>query len=205
VLKKKEKFHEELASFKRQRIVDEATRLFYERGYQGTTLDDIADGLGVTKPFIYGHFANKQDLLYAAAEGGINRTIETIDRVLALKEKPEEKLRLLSEEMVRVVVEERPHIAVYFREEKYLTKEQAHAIDRKREKFDRRLAGLIKEGIELGAFEAGDPDLTSLAIGGMVSWIFTWHRPHGRLSDDALAAGMAQLVLKLVEPRKRRG
>lgn len=204
MLKKKEKFHEELASFKRQRIVDEATRLFYENGYQGTTVDDIAEALGVTKPFIYAYFANKTDLLYAAAEVGINRTLVTIDRILALPLSPPQKLRQLSEEMMGVVVEEQPHIAVYFREEKYLTKEQAHTIDRKREKFDRRLAGLIQDGIGLGVFEAPDPDLASLAIGGMISWTFTWHRPHGRLSDDALAAGMADLVLKLVEPRKQR-
>ena len=102
VLKKKDKFHEELASFKRQRIVDEATRLFFEKGYQGTTVDDIAEGLGVTKPFIYAHFANKTDLLYAAAEVGINRTIETTDRILACDVPPQQKLRLLAAEMVRV-------------------------------------------------------------------------------------------------------
>lgn len=202
MLKKKDKLHEELASFKRQRIVDEATKLFYERGYQGTTLDDIADGLGVTKPFIYGHFAHKTDLLYAAAEVGINRTLQTTDRILALKLPPEEKLRLVAEEMVRLVVEEQPHIAVYFREEKYLTPEQTHTIDRKREKFDRQLAGLIREGIKSGAFETPDPDLASLAIGGMLSWIFTWHRPHGRLSDDALAVAMSDFALKLLRPAK---
>ncbi len=47
---------EEISAYKRDRILEEAVKLFYERGFSGTTLDDIAGKLGVTKPFIYTHF-----------------------------------------------------------------------------------------------------------------------------------------------------
>src|SRR5262249_24959889 len=54
---------EEILAYKRDRILEEAVKLFYERGFTGTTLDDIAAELGVTKPFIYTHFRSKTDLL----------------------------------------------------------------------------------------------------------------------------------------------
>mgnify|MGYP003342066505 CR=1 FL=1 len=56
---------DEILAYKRERILQEAVKLFYERGFTGTTLDDIAAALGVTKPFIYTHFRSKVDLLAA--------------------------------------------------------------------------------------------------------------------------------------------
>ncbi len=198
---RKEKFRDEVAAFKRARIVDEATRLFYAHGYQGTTLDDIAAAMGVTKPFIYDRFDNKTDLLYEVCEVGINRTLEVTDRVLASDLPPDQRLDRLVRELVRVVIDEQPHIAVYFREETYLTPRQSDAIHRKREDFDRKLAGIIRDGVRAQVFDVEDPELASLAIGGMVSWIFTWHRPHGRLGDEELAARMAEFSLRLLRGR----
>ena len=54
---------DEILAYKRERILEEAVKLFYERGFTGTTLDDIAAELGVTKPFIYTHFRGKVELL----------------------------------------------------------------------------------------------------------------------------------------------
>ena len=56
---------EEILAYKRERILEEAVKLFYARGFNATTLDDIAAELGVTKPFIYTHFRSKVDLLAA--------------------------------------------------------------------------------------------------------------------------------------------
>ena len=56
---------EEILAYKRERIIEEAVKLFYARGFTGTTLDDIAAELGVTKPFIYTHFRSKVELLAA--------------------------------------------------------------------------------------------------------------------------------------------
>ena len=59
---------EEISAYKRDRILEEAVKLFYERGFSGTTLDDIAGKLGVTKPFIYTHFRSKVESLVVDME-----------------------------------------------------------------------------------------------------------------------------------------
>ncbi len=60
-----ERTREEIHAGKRERILQEAVALFYAHGFTATTLDDIAAGLGVTKPFIYSHFRSKTELLAA--------------------------------------------------------------------------------------------------------------------------------------------
>src|SRR5690349_22644237 len=71
---------EEILAYKRERILEEAVKLFYERGFTGTTLDDIAAELGVTKPFIYTHFRSKTDLLAALCKPTIELSLEAVTR-----------------------------------------------------------------------------------------------------------------------------
>ena len=69
---------EEILAYKRERILEEAVKLFYERGFTGTTLDDIAAELGVTKPFIYTHFRSKTELLAALCKPTIELSLEAV-------------------------------------------------------------------------------------------------------------------------------
>src|ERR1700759_4759 len=69
---------EEISAYKRERILEEAVKLFYERGFSGTTLDDIAGKLGVTKPFIYTHFRSKVDRLEAIRRPTIEMSLAAI-------------------------------------------------------------------------------------------------------------------------------
>ena len=71
---------EEILAYKRERILEEAVKLFYERGFTGTTLDDIAAELGVTKPFIYTHFRSKTDLLAALCKPTIELSLDAVTR-----------------------------------------------------------------------------------------------------------------------------
>jgi len=69
---------EEIQAYKRERILEEAVKLFYERGFTGTTLDDIAAELGVTKPFIYTHFRSKVELLAALCTPTIELSLDAV-------------------------------------------------------------------------------------------------------------------------------
>ena len=71
---------DEITAYKRDRILEEAVKLFYERGFSGTTLDDIAGKLGVTKPFIYTHFRSKVELLEAVCRPTIEMSLDAIAR-----------------------------------------------------------------------------------------------------------------------------
>jgi AcrR family transcriptional regulator len=189
---------EEILAYKRERILEEAVKLFYQRGFTGTTLDDIAAELGVTKPFIYTHFRSKTDLLAALCTPTIEMSLDAVTVAAKGPGAPTERLYRAIVEFTQVVLSRQANIAIYFREEKNLSPDALAHINTLRKKFDRVLSRLLAEGVEAGEFDIKDLSLTALAIGGMISWAYTWHRPEGRLALDEMCERMADLALQMV-------
>ena len=188
---------DEILAYKRERILQEAVKLFYERGFTGTTLDDIAAALGVTKPFIYTHFKSKVELLAALCLPTIEMSMDAAAAAAAAQGSATQRLHRLVTDFTRVVLERQANIAVFFREEKHLTEESRTEIAAKQKGFDRILSALLREGVERGEFHIADTNLTALAIGGMISWAYTWHRPGGRLPLEDMCARMADLAVQM--------
>ena len=194
---------EEILAYKRERILEEAVKLFYERGFTGTTLDDIAAELGVTKPFIYTHFRSKTELLAALCKPTIELSLGAVTQAASGPGSPTERLYRAIAGFTEVVLSRQANIAIYFREEKNLSPEALGEINGLRKKFDRVLSKLLAEGVAAGEFDVRDVNLTALAIGGMISWAYTWHRPEGRLAIDDMCDRMAELALQMVGARSR--
>ena len=73
---------DEVAALKRERTISVAVELFYERGYENTSLDAVAERMTVTKPFIYAHFSSKAELLAEICSRGIASALAALDGVL---------------------------------------------------------------------------------------------------------------------------
>ncbi len=192
---------DEVAALKRERTIDAAVELFYERGYQNTSLDAVAERLGVTKPFIYVHFNGKADLLAEICSRGIASSLEAMDSVVALPGTAIDKLGELGRRFVTAVLTSQKHIAIYTREEKNLVPADFERISLMRRDFDRKLTNLLNQGVAEGSFEIADVRLASLAIGGMVSWAYVWFREHGRLGLETVADEMTTLILAMVRAK----
>ncbi|HUN43921.1 MAG TPA: TetR/AcrR family transcriptional regulator [Acetobacteraceae bacterium] len=189
---------EEILAYKRERIIEEAVKLFYARGFTGTTLDDVAAQLGVTKPFIYTHFRSKVELLAALCKPTIEMSLAAVENAAKQAGSPTERLHRAIVDFTHVILSRQANIAIFFREEKNLTPEALGEINALRRKFDRVLSQLLSEGVEAGDFHTADVNLAALALGGMISWAYTWHRPSGRLSLEELCNRMADLALHMV-------
>ena len=180
---------EEISAYKRERILEEAVKLFYERGFSGTTLDDIAGKLGVTKPFIYTHFRSKVELLEAICRPTIEMSLGAIAGAAERGGTLPHRLFNGVIDFTRVVLQRQANIAVYFREEK--TSEAGPRRYRRASQAVRPcLSDLLDEGAKAGAFSIADVRVAALAIGGMVSWAYTWYQPGGRLSIDDVGRQM---------------
>jgi AcrR family transcriptional regulator len=189
---------EEISAYKRERILEEAVKLFYERGFSGTTLDDIAGKLGVTKPFIYTHFRSKVELLEAICRPTIEMSLEAIAHAARQKGTASERLFSGVVDFTKVVLQRQANIAVYFREEKNLSEAGLADINALRKQFDRVLRDLLQEGVSTGEFTVADLRVAALAIGGMVSWAYTWYQPEGRLTIDEVGLKLAHFTLQMV-------
>jgi AcrR family transcriptional regulator len=196
---------DEVAALKRARTVGAAVDLFYDHGYDGTTLEAVAERLGVTKPFIYAHFSSKAQLLADICSSAISASLEAIDTVLTTNAGPRRKLEQLVRLFVSAVLRNQKEIAIYTREEKSLALEDHERISKLRRDFDHKLAALLAEGTKKGDFSLSDPRLAALSIGGMVSWSYVWFRPDGRLTPEQTADEICKLVLAMVQAKPQRG
>jgi AcrR family transcriptional regulator len=183
---------------KRRLILKAAARLFFERGYAATRIEDIIAELSASRRVIYEHFGGKSDILVAICEQAIRSTIDLASRVARTPLDPVEKLRRLVREFTGIVIENRDYIAISTREMMFLPADSRARITRMQKKFDRILGAILADGIERGVFVTADPAITALAIGGMIIWTHRWYRPAGRLSAAAVADAMAAAALNLV-------
>ena len=195
---------DEVAALKRERTITVAVELFYERGYENTSLDAVAERMGVTKPFIYAHFTSKAELLAEICARGIASSLAALDGVLREPGSPTERLAEVGRRFVSAVLDSQRHIAIFVREEKNLLPEDLRRINQMRREFDRKLVGLLDEGVAAGEFRIADTSMAALAIGGMVSWAYTWYRPNGRLTVKQTSREFATLILALAGARAAR-
>jgi TetR/AcrR family transcriptional regulator, cholesterol catabolism regulator len=189
---------------KRERIIATAVELFYDQGLSNTTLEAVAEKLGVTKPFIYSHFKSKAELLAEICSRGIRASLDALNRVVAADGSPTDKLQSLAREFTLAVLGSQAHIAIYNREEKHLSQKDSDAINAMRREFDRKFCALLNEGVKSGDFIVDDVQICSLAIGGMVSWSYVWYRRNGRLTQAETADRVADLVLAMVNVKPAR-
>jgi AcrR family transcriptional regulator len=154
--------------------------------------------LGVTKPFIYTHFRSKVELLEAICRPTIEMSLAAIADAAAQKGRASDRLFAGMVAFTKVVLTRQANIAVYFREEKNLSAAGLEGINALRKGFDRVLSDLLEEGTRTGEFQIADVRVAALAIGGMVSWAYTWYQPGGRLSIDDVGAHMARYAVGMV-------
>lgn len=199
-----EDIRDAVSRLKRERIIAVAVELFYYNGFNNTTLEAVAEKINVTKPFIYSHFKSKNDLLAEICSRGIRASLEVLNHVVASERSPTEKVRSLVHDFTLAVLENQEAIAIYMREQKHLSKNDSEVIEEMRREFDRKLCGLLDDGIATGEFAVNDVRITSLAVGGIVSWSCVWFRPHGRLKQVETAEHVSDLVLAMIQAKSKR-
>ena len=173
-------------------------RLFAEQGYAQTRLDDVAKALGKTKPFIYSYFRNKADLLAHVSQMGIKAFLAASQEALKREGTAPERLDWLVRRLIEAVIRYEANISIFFRNELGIDPDVRAQIAQRQREFDHTRRSILEDGIAEGAFEITNLRATTLAIGGMISWIYTWHRPGSRISRENLGDDMAELVGKMV-------
>jgi AcrR family transcriptional regulator len=188
----------EVVALKRKRIVEAARRLFYEKGYEPTKLDDIAERLGVTKQFIYSYYKTKNELLSEIAEQCICDCLDAQARVLSGKLPIIEKLAKIVEDVTQVIIANQANTIIYLREEMNLEWQIAQKIREQRNEFDHRMMKLLRDGVRAGVLRVVDERVTARCIGGMLVWCALWYRDLGVLSPAAIATLITQNVMQMV-------
>ncbi|HWH96453.1 MAG TPA: TetR/AcrR family transcriptional regulator [Baekduia sp.] len=177
-------------------VVLDAARVFAQRGYDQTSVPQLADELGIAAGSLYHYFGGKQQLLIAICDQLMDPLLDRARALEARDVPPADKLRALVHAWVAHVVEHRDHMLV-FQQERHLVDhgEQWQGVRDARKRFERIVGQLLTELHAAGHTRPDDPRLTLSALLGMVNHTAQWYRPRGRLTVAAVADGYLDCIL----------
>ena len=177
-------------------LLERAADLFAERGFNKTTLQDVADTVGLTRAALYHYFDSKEALLTKLVEGitaarsaGLKKIRR--DRSLSATEKLERVARL----MVLNVATQTARFRLLVQSEGELPAELAAKQARGRRDVLNHIVGVFEEGVASGEFNPVDPHVGAFMLLGMCNWIAWWYKPGHRHSAEAIADQVASIAL----------
>ncbi|WP_243788227.1 TetR/AcrR family transcriptional regulator [Saccharopolyspora gloriosae] len=163
-----------------------AVQLFNERGYDGTSMEDLSRKLGISKSAIYHHVPSKQELLRLAVDRALDGLFATATAARARDARAVVRLEHLVRGSVLVLVDRLPFVTLLLRV-RGNTKVERAALARRRE-FDQLITDLVAEAVEDGDLR---PDFDAATVGrllfGMVNSLVEWYRPRGGIGAKELA------------------
>jgi AcrR family transcriptional regulator len=167
-------------------LLDGAVALFNERGYEATSMDELAARLGVTKSAIYHHVPSKVELLRLALDRALDALFAVTQETGATTGPAIDRLEYVVRGSVRVLAAELPFVTLLLRL-RGNTEIERTALQRRRE-FDRIVTGLVRAAEHEGDVRTDvDPAVISRLLFGAVNSLAEWYRPGGDLSPDNLA------------------
>jgi TetR/AcrR family transcriptional regulator len=185
----------EQSEYKRKAIIREAARVFNRRGSHGTTLEDVAERLGVTKTALYRYVDNKNDLLCACHEEAMEIASEHLDFGERTGKTGLEKIQIAMTGYLRSMISDLG-VPVLLLEENALEKQSALRIIELRDKFETRLRALVKMGIDDGSIVSTEPKLAVFMLLGAVHWVTKWYSPTGAWSAEDASAALIELATR---------
>jgi TetR/AcrR family transcriptional regulator, cholesterol catabolism regulator len=195
------------------RILLAAARLFAERGYGATSVDDIAREVRLHKSSLYHYIDGKRQLLFDALCRSLGTALASLEKIAVSDASPYERLKRAVEAVVADMIE-RPHsAAVFLRDRRFLTRPQVRRYVAMRDRYEGILTELLEAAVKQGGCRPLDTSVTVKALLGMCNWLGQWYSPAGRLGPAAIANAYANLFVdRLVyegraeraAPRRRR-
>ncbi|ABG92319.1 probable transcriptional regulator, TetR family protein [Rhodococcus jostii RHA1] len=180
-----------------KQIIEQATRLFAERGFASTTLQDIADATGLTRPALYHYVANKDELLSRL----VSESTETPAALLhTINERtdlgPTEKLREMATAIALHQAQAPDRFQLIIRSEAELPEDISRNYEQSRRHVLKEFIHVIEDGIRIGEMRPVDPRTAALAVIGMLNWIAWWHQPGNADDDRVIATQLADMAVR---------
>ncbi len=182
----------------RERILEAARDLFARQGYALTTIQQIADAVGATKPFVYYYFRDKQEIFEQLSWPAAVECFTAMDFPPDDARPAHVKVAEGLQRLVRATIAHYPHAFFPYREPQVYRPEYVAAQKRLARHFYRRFCALLEEGRRDGHFDFDETRITAQAACSLPGFLYTWYRPDGRLSPDELAIELSRLAWRVL-------
>lgn len=185
---------------KRFAVLRAAARLFNERGFHATSLDDVAARIGVKKPTIYHYIGNKDQVLLECAKFGLDQVVSAVDRTRNTSGTGLERLRVFLRRYAEITMDDFGRCVIRTSEQQ-LSPESAETFRALKRRIDHAMRDLIAEGIADGSIAPGDPKMIAFTLAGALNWPARWYDPNGPLTSAEVAEAMVDILTQGIAPR----
>ena len=187
---------------KRNQILEVAEKLFFQQGYAGTSIANIVEKLGVTKPYLYYYFHSKDEifetLCWQASYACLTSMHFDADDVRPAVEKLREGLHRLATANVTYFKSS----ALFYRETSALQPAVRKKLRSLARRFYDELFALLEAGRDDGALSFENAKLTALSVGSVIGFMYTWYKPGGLIGPTEMADQITNILLKIVGAKK---
>lgn len=188
----------DVQEFKRELIINSAIDIFYEKGFQSTTVDEIAAAMSVTKAVVYWNFSSKLELL----DEIVDRIFAKLSQCLACIDHKRSAAKNLAEVCFihgSTVLSNQKEVALYLFERRNVSAELKRKITSQRDLLIGTLATVLANGVKAGEFHLTDHELVAYDIFSltMMTFDWRWHRDVKRHSLENLCVHFAEQALRL--------
>jgi AcrR family transcriptional regulator len=185
---------EEERTEKRDALIRAAVRMFNDRGFYSTSLDDVAASLGVSKPTVYHYLGNKEQVLLECISRGIEELHEAAAEAAATAGPGIDRLRVFLDRYVRINMDDFGRCVIRTVPEGLTTDGAARFRDLKRG-IDLALRELIQDAIDDRSMAAGDVRIIAFTLAGALNWPARWFRRDGPDDAEQVAKQMVDLLM----------
>jgi TetR/AcrR family transcriptional regulator, cholesterol catabolism regulator len=177
-------------------IADIATRLFADKGYHATSMQDLTEAVGLQRGALYHYISAKKDLLYLIHDRYIQPLLASFRAIEAAQESPEIALRALTHALMHTIHGQRDQVTVFLHEWKSIRSDDRwEEVRASRQELEDIVERTLRRGIEQGVFDVDNVQVATLGFFGMINYGYTWINPDGPWTAAYLADQFYALFL----------
>ncbi|MDQ6523945.1 TetR/AcrR family transcriptional regulator [Nocardioides sp. LHD-245] len=167
---------------RKTQITSTAAALFNERGFHETSMEDIAEAVGIKKPTLYHHVKSKAQIVAWIHDECVQAVAPPLEEYLTSNLAASEILRRVAIDIFSLMDERPGYLRVYFEHHRDLDPRLRSRLRKKRDEYWANVRRVIERGNESGELNVTNPTLASMAFFGMCNWAYQWYRPGGSRS-----------------------
>jgi AcrR family transcriptional regulator len=191
---------------RRAEICRTAAQIFLERGFDGTSVSDLARALGMTKAGLYHYFMSKEALLFEIMNFGLDQVRDEVVIPVRAMRDPETRLRQIVMRHARITTRARGAVARLVDETRALPPAFRKRVEQRQRVYFDLIRDTLSELKASGRLRDIEPTVAAFSLLGMILWLPRWYRQGGRLTQDKVAAQIAELAVGgLLRPAGRAG
>jgi AcrR family transcriptional regulator len=185
---------------KRAALLLSAVRMFNERGYHATSLDEVAANLGVTKPVIYHYLGNKERVLFECVGIGLTRLQNAVERAQRYPGNGLDQLKFFMRCYALVIMDDFGRCVIRTGDEN-LSLEMKDQFREAKRKIDVELRALLLAASVDGSANVRDVRITAFALAGGLNWLARWYLPEGQIGPEVMAIQLVEVLCTGIEPK----